>query len=64
MVLVDLARFCRAYHTIHVENDTHGSALLEGRRQVYLRIAEYMNINPRDLLEAVKRGEEREAEID
>ncbi len=42
-VLADLRRFCHADTTTHVVGDTHGSAQLEGRRQVWLRIQ--MNLN-------------------
>lgn len=37
-VLGDLARFCHMTNTAHVTGDPTGSALLEGRRQVFLRI--------------------------
>ena len=45
--LEDLGRFCHANATTHVEGDSHGTAQLEGRRQVWLRIQGY-----RDLSEA------------
>jgi hypothetical protein len=49
-VLGDLARFCHAYSTIHVNGDSLGSAQLEGRRQVFLRIMEYSKLEPGRLL--------------
>ena len=38
-VLADLARFCRAFTTTFVAGDSHASALGEGRREVFNRIA-------------------------
>ncbi len=38
-VLADLARFCRVYTTTFVRGDAHASALGEGRREVFNRIA-------------------------
>ncbi len=43
-VLDDLARFCHANATTHVEGDSHGTAQLEGRRQVWLRIQGYRDL--------------------
>ena len=44
-VLADLERFCHANSTTHVEGDSHGTAQLEGRRQVWLRIQGYRALN-------------------
>lgn len=38
-VLADLAQFCRAFTTTFVPGDSHASALGEGRREVFNRIA-------------------------
>ena len=38
-VLADLAQFCRAYATTFVRGDPYASALGEGRREVFNRIA-------------------------
>ena len=43
-VLDDLARFCHANSTTHVEGDSHGTSQLEGRRQVWLRIQGFRNL--------------------
>lgn len=43
-VLDDLARFCHANSTTHVEGDSHGTSQLEGRRQVWLRIQGYRDL--------------------
>jgi len=43
-VLADLATFCHASKTTHVMGDPYGSAQLEGRRQVWLRIREGLDL--------------------
>ncbi len=48
-VVEDLKRFCYAERTTHVLGDTHGSAQLEGRRQVWLRIQMYLGSQDGDL---------------
>lgn len=43
-VLSDLARFCRAHDTtMHADPRMH--AVLEGRREVFLRIARHINLS-------------------
>jgi sigma54-dependent transcription regulator len=49
VVLADLAQFCHAQATTHVIGDTHGSAQLEGRRQVWLRIRGYLALSDDEL---------------
>lgn len=47
-VLADLARFCRAREsTFHP--DARTSLMLEGRREVWLRIAHHLNLSEEDL---------------
>lgn len=47
-VLRDLAPFCRAYtSTFHTDARIH--AMLEGRREVWLRIQQHLNLQPDDL---------------
>lgn len=47
-VLADLARFCRAKEsTFHPDPRVH--AVLEGRREVYLRIAQHLNMTDDEL---------------
>lgn len=53
IVLEDLAKFCRADESTFHEND-RAHALLEGRREVWLRIQEHLNLSPEALAE--KRG--------
>ena len=43
-VLRDLAQFCRAHETTF-HADARASALLEGRREVWLRIAQHLNLD-------------------
>jgi len=47
-VLQDLARFCRATETCFHE-DPRIHAALEGRREVWLRIQQHLNLNPSQL---------------
>ena len=48
LVLKDLARFCRAHETtFHPDARLH--AVAEGRREVFLRIAEHLQLNSEEL---------------
>lgn len=57
-VLEDLEGFCRMWKTTHVIGDPTGSAQLEGRRQVALRIREYMNADETRIRQALAQMEE------
>lgn len=47
-VLIDLARFCRATETcFHPDARLH--AVAEGRREVWLRIQQHLNLNSQQL---------------
>lgn len=47
-VLADLAKFCRANEsTFHSDPRVH--AVLEGRREVWLRIQQHLNLTPDEL---------------
>lgn len=48
-VLKDLERFCRA-HTSTFNPDQRVHALLEGRREVYLRIKDFLELDLEELL--------------
>lgn len=48
-VLTDLAPFCRAKETCIVPGDRDRTYVLEGRREVYLRIREYLDLSPEEL---------------
>lgn len=54
-VLKDLAKFCRAHATTFLP-DARASAVLEGRREVWLRIQEQLKMTPDEIyrLHAVK----------
>jgi hypothetical protein len=57
-VLQDLARFCRAQtSTFHPDSRVH--ATLEGRREVWLRIAQQLHLTEEEIynLHVVKQGE-------
>lgn len=50
IVLRDLAKFCRANDTtFHPDPRVH--AALEGRREVWLRIQQYLELTPEQLIE-------------
>jgi hypothetical protein len=47
-VLIDLAKFCRANETcFHTDARLH--AVLEGRREVWLRIQQHLHLTPEQL---------------
>ena len=48
-VLGDLALFCRMFTTTHDPNQTEDPKVLEGRRQVFLRIQEHLQFSPMQL---------------
>lgn len=54
-VLADLARFCRARETTF-HSDPRIHAALEGRREVFLRIANHLHMTPEQLFELSNHG--------
>lgn len=48
-VLADLKRYCRATKPTFSGEDSHKAAFLEGRRDVFLRIQEHLNISDAEL---------------
>lgn len=50
-VLQDLAPFCRARESCVVLGDRDRTYVLEGRREVYLRIMDYLELTPEQLVE-------------
>jgi hypothetical protein len=50
IVLTDLVAFCRASETCYVAGDTHATAMLEGRREVFLRIQQYSKLTFDEIL--------------
>ncbi len=57
-VLKDLAKFCRADKSaFHADPRIH--AMLEGRREVFLRLTQHLNLSPDELAEIyAKKGAE------
>ena len=50
MVLIDLAKFCRASETtFHPLQSERTQAMLEGRRQVWLRIEQHLRLSQDEL---------------
>lgn len=60
IVLADLARYCNAGRTTFVTDNQAASALLEGRRQVWLRIESYLHMSESDMRKLVQLGAEKE----
>lgn len=55
LVLADLANFCRATtSTFHADARVH--AVAEGRREVFLRIQNHLNLSDEQLFELVTQG--------
>jgi hypothetical protein len=54
-VLDDLATFCRANETCVIPGDRDRTYVLEGRREVYLRIRDHLELSPEQLLERYTR---------
>lgn len=50
IVLEDLAKFCRAAETCVVPGDRDKSLLLEGRREVWLRIQQHLHLTDEELM--------------
>jgi hypothetical protein len=50
-VLADLATFCRADETCVVPGDRDRTYVLEGRREVYLRIRDHLDLTVEELVE-------------
>ena len=54
-VLNDLMPFCRSRETCVVPGDRDRTYVLEGRREVYLRIRDHLDLTPEQLLELYSR---------
>lgn len=50
-VLLDLKPFCRVNETCVVLGNRDATYVLEGRREVYLRIRDYLDLTPEQLVE-------------
>jgi hypothetical protein len=49
VVLMDLVKFCRACESCVVPGDRDKTLMLEGRREVILRIQQHLNLTPEQL---------------
>lgn len=56
VVFDDLAAFCHARQTCVVPGDREQSYMLEGRRQVYLRIINFLELEPEELIKFHSTG--------
>jgi HD superfamily phosphohydrolase len=56
MVLRDLAKFCRANQSAF-NKDERIHAVLEGRREVWLRIERHLKMNPEELWKLIGRSD-------
>lgn len=69
IVLADLAKFCRATNTPAVVShltgqiDTSASFIAIGRQEVYMRIAQHINITDADLYRLINQHEEGETNV-
>lgn len=54
-VLADMAAFCRARETCVVPGDRDRTWVLEGRREVYLRIRDHLDLSAEQLVEIYTR---------
>ncbi len=54
-VLDDLATFCRRDETCVVPGNRDKTYVLEGRRETYLRIQQYLELTPEQLVERFTR---------
>jgi hypothetical protein len=54
-VLADLATFCRADETCVVPGDRDRTYVLEGRREVYLRIRDHLRLTTEELAQKYTR---------
>ena len=64
VVLLDLAKFCRARQSTVVVSpisrtvDTHATMLAEGRREVFNRITQYLNLSEDQIMQLQERANE------
>lgn len=63
LALIDLASFCKANVSCFVPGDRDLTLILEGRREVWLRIQQHLNLTPEQMFmlfagNPIKTGEE------
>jgi hypothetical protein len=61
---VDLARFCHARETCVIRGDRDLSLVMEGRRQVYLRVMNFIELTPEELVVLHTRRLEGESHVE
>jgi hypothetical protein len=54
-VLADLGTFCRASETCVIPGDRDRTYVLEGRREVYLRLRDYLDLTTEQLVDRYTR---------
>lgn len=57
-VLADLRRFCRASMPTADVNNVHATFLLEGRREVWLRIVSHLQLTDEDVYNLIEESNE------
>lgn len=55
-VLADLRRFCRASMPTADVNNVHATFLLEGRREVWLRIMSHLQLTDEDVFNLIEES--------
>lgn len=63
-VLIDLAPFCRANETCVVPGDRDRTYVLEGRREVWLRIQDYLKLTPPELVQKYTKVVQGETHVE
>ena len=51
VVLMDLSQFCRAAESCVMPGDHDRTLLLEGRREVFIRIQQHLNLSSEELMQ-------------
>lgn len=57
-VLADLRRFCRATQPTADVNNVYTTYLLEGRREVFLRILAHLNLTEEDIIHLIEEPQQ------
>ena len=61
-VMIDLASFCRANESCVVPGDRDRTLMLEGRREVWLRIQQHLQLTPEQLFDLYSNNAPRDME--
>lgn len=60
IVLKDLKAFCRANTATFTQGDPHTTSLLEGRREVFNRISNYVNMTDEEFARLTKEPDAKQ----